>query len=42
MSASVGYFQVEEVLIGKITASTIKPYIELYANVIGRDVNRYL
>jgi metal-dependent HD superfamily phosphatase/phosphodiesterase len=42
MSASVGYFQVEEVLIGKISASTIKPYIELYANVIGRDVNRYL
>lgn len=42
MSASVGFFQVEEVLIGKIMASTIKPYIELYANVIGRDVKRYL
>lgn len=42
MSASVGFFQVEEVLIGKIMASTIKQYIELYANVMGRDVKRYL
>ncbi len=42
MSASVGFFQVEEILIGKIMASTIKPYIELYANVIGRDIKRYL
>ena len=42
MSASVGFFQVEEVLIGKIMASTIKQYIELYANVIGRDIKRYL
>jgi metal-dependent HD superfamily phosphatase/phosphodiesterase len=42
MTASVGFFQVEEVLIGKIMASTIKQYIELYANVIGRDIKRYL
>ncbi len=42
MSASVGFFQVEEVLIGKIMASPVKQYIELYANVIGRDVKRYL
>lgn len=42
MTASVGFFQVEEVLIGKISASTIKPYIELYAFVIGRDVKRYI
>lgn len=42
MTASVGFFQVEEVLYGKIMASTIKQYIELYANVIGRDVKRYL
>lgn len=42
MSASVGFFQVEEILIGKIMASTIKQYIELYANVVGRDVKRYL
>ena len=42
MSASVGFFQVEEVLIGKIMASTAKKYIELYAFVTGRDVKRYL
>lgn len=42
MSASVGFFQVEEILIGKIMASTIKQYIELYANVIGRETKRYL
>lgn len=42
MSASVGFFQVEEVLISKINASTIKQFIELYANVIGRDVKRYM
>lgn len=42
MTASVGFFQVEEVLIGKIMASTIKQHIELYANVIGRDVKRYM
>ncbi len=42
MSASVGFFQVEEVLIGKIMASTVKKYIELYAYVTGRDVKRYI
>ena len=42
MTASVGFFQVEEILIGKIMASTIKEFIELYANVIGRDTKRYL
>ena len=42
MTASVGFFQVEEILMGKIMASTVKPYIELYAYVIGRDVKRYL
>lgn len=42
MTASVGFFQVEEVLMGKIEASTVKPYIELYAYVVGRDVKRYL
>jgi len=42
MSASVGFFQVEEVLITKIMASTVKPYIELYAFVTGRDVKRYI
>lgn len=42
MSASVGFFQVEEILIGKIMASTVKKYIELYAFVTGRDVKRYI
>lgn len=42
MSASVGFFQVEEVLISKIMASTAKKYIELYAFVTGRDVKRYI
>lgn len=42
MTASVGFFQVEEILMGKIMASTVKPYIELYAFVVGRDVKRYL
>jgi len=42
MTASVGFFQVEEILMRKIMASTVKPYIELYAYVIGRDVKRYL
>ena len=31
MSESVGFFQVEEVLITKINSSPIKDYIELYA-----------
>lgn len=42
MSASVGFFQVEEILIGKIMASTVKKYIELYAFVTGREVKRYI
>jgi uncharacterized protein len=42
MSASVGFFQVEEVLFGKIDASSVKQYIELYAFVTGRDVKKYL
>lgn len=42
MSASVGFFQVEEVLLQKIASSTIKPFIELYAFVEGRDIKKYL
>jgi len=42
MSASVGFFQVEEVLFTKINASSIKQYIELYAFVTGRDIKKYL
>jgi hypothetical protein len=42
MSASVGFFQIEEVLFSKINSSPVKDQIELIANVIGRDVKRYL
>jgi metal-dependent HD superfamily phosphatase/phosphodiesterase len=42
MSSEVGLFQVEEVLLGKIAASTAKPHIELYALVRGKAPKRYL
>jgi metal-dependent HD superfamily phosphatase/phosphodiesterase len=42
MSSEVGLFQIEEVLLEKIAASTAKPYIELYANVQNEAPKRYL
>jgi len=42
MSASVGFFQIEEVFFPKINLSPVKPYIELYAGVIDRELLRYL
>ncbi len=42
MSESVGFFQVEEVLMTKIDASPLKSQIELYAGVIGQKDRRYL
>lgn len=42
MSSEVGFFQVEEVLLGKIAASTAKQYIELYAGLENGDIKRYL
>ncbi|MCK9556617.1 MAG: phosphohydrolase [Candidatus Cloacimonetes bacterium] len=42
MSASVGFFQVEEVFFPKINISPIKPYIELFAGVTDREKLRYL
>ncbi|OQB06203.1 MAG: hypothetical protein BWY18_00821 [Candidatus Cloacimonetes bacterium ADurb.Bin211] len=42
MNASVGFFQVEEVFFPKINNSPVKPYIELYAGVIDREMLRYL
>lgn len=42
MSSVVGLFQVEETLLGKIASSTVKPFIELYANVLGEEPRRYL
>jgi len=42
MNESVGFFQVEEVLFGKINSSTVKKYIELYAGVTDRPMKKYL
>ena len=42
MSNEVGIFQIEEVLMPKIDASTAKPYIELYAQVRDEAPKRYL
>jgi metal-dependent HD superfamily phosphatase/phosphodiesterase len=42
MSSEVGLFQIEEVLLGKIAASTAKSYIELYALVTDNEPKRYL
>jgi metal-dependent HD superfamily phosphatase/phosphodiesterase len=42
MSGEVGFFQVEEVLLGKISASPAKGYVELYAAVQGGEPKKYL
>ncbi|MDR1587628.1 MAG: phosphohydrolase [Treponema sp.] len=42
MSSEVGLFQIEEVLLGKIAASTAKAFIELYAIVNNGEPKRYL
>ncbi|MDR1636627.1 MAG: phosphohydrolase [Treponema sp.] len=42
MSSEVGLFQVEEVLLQKIAASTAKVYTELYARVNEGEPKRYL
>ena len=42
MSSEVGLFQVEEVLMHKIAASTAKQHIELYAQVENSTERRYL
>jgi len=42
MSSEVGFFQVEEVLLGKIASSTVKKHIELYAAVMEGEPRRYL
>ena len=41
MTASVGFFQIEEVLFGKLSASPINQFIELHAGVMGREMKRY-
>lgn len=42
MTQSVGFFQIEEVLIPKIRHSTIAQHIEVVAGVVGRDYKQYL
>ena len=42
MSNEVGFFQVEEVLLKKISGSTAKSYIELYAQVREEAARQYL
>ena len=41
MKATVGFFQVEEVLLHKLDWSPAKPFIELYAGVIGKKMKCY-
>ena len=42
MSAEVGFFQIEEVLLTKVYSSPAKQFIELYAGVTGEEKKRYL
>ncbi len=42
MSADVGFFQIEEVLLQKIDASPAKQFVELYAGVTGQERKCYL
>ncbi len=42
MSADVGFFQIEEVLLQKINCSPSKNFIELYAGVDGQEMKKYL
>ncbi len=42
MSTDVGFFQIEEVLLPKVNMSPAKPYIELYAGIVGQEIKRYL
>ena len=42
MSNESGFFQIEEVLLKKIDASTAKPFVELYAQVRKEEARKYL
>ena len=42
MSADVGFFQIEEVLLQKINSSPAKNLVELYAGVEGQEMKKYL
>lgn len=42
MSAEVGFFQIEEVLLPKVNSSPVKPFVELLAGVTGQINKHYL
>lgn len=42
MSADVGFFQIEEVLLQKVSCSPAQKYVELLAGVIGQEMKQYL
>ncbi|MDC7229343.1 MAG: phosphohydrolase [Sphaerochaetaceae bacterium] len=42
MSSDVGFFQVEEVLLPKISMSPAKPYVQVHAGVVGQERKKYL
>lgn len=42
MSADVGFFQIEEVLLQKINCSPAKHLVEVYAGVEGQELKKYL
>jgi len=42
MSAEVGFFQIEEILLQKISCSPAKQYVELLAGVTGSEMKQYL
>lgn len=42
MSSDVGYFQVEEVLLPKVSMSPAKPYVEIVASLQGGESKKYV
>lgn len=42
MSSDVGFFQIEEVLLPKISMSPARQYVQVFAGVIGQEKKRYL
>ena len=42
MSGDVGFFQIEEVLLPKISSSPAREHVEIYAGITGEDKKKYL
>lgn len=42
MGGEVGFFQIEEVLLQKVSCSPDKQYVELFAGVTGKEMKQYL